>query len=425
MRYPPCVVAPQARQLLVAELLSVGTELTVGETRDTNAGDIARDLAARGVRVGRISAVPDHLDTVTDALASALALADLVVTTGGLGPTPDDLTREAIAALCGETAVADAELEAWLRGLWERRGVAFPEINLKQAWLIPSATPVRNANGTAPGWWVDRPDGRVVVALPGPPREMRPMWRDAVLPRLEARGLGRPIATRTYRLAGIGESQVAALLGEPILRASNPEVATYARAEAVDVRVSAAAEPLVDGRPGRTPGELLAETEAQILAVLGAYVWGRDDDTWADAVGRRLGDLDWTLATIEVGTRGALTTLLAEVPGLVRAESLGRPAESTGDALVRLAEDARRAAGADVGLALVAAPRGGDTGVHAAVVDPAGEHVERRLAFLGGPQGRGRAALAAAHVLLARLAAASVALPGPTEPSTPAHGARR
>ena len=162
-----------------------------------------------------------------------------MVSTGGLGPTPDDLTREAIAAACGETPAVDPDLAAGCASCGAGAGMDFPESNLKQAWLLPSATALPNPNGTAPGWFVTRPDGRVIVALPGPPREMRPMWADEVLPRLHRSGLGADVATRTYRLAGIGESQVAERLGEAVLRATNPVVATYARVEAVDVRISA------------------------------------------------------------------------------------------------------------------------------------------------------------------------------------------
>ena len=104
---------------------------------------------------------------------------------------------------------------AWLEDLWARRGMPFPAVNRKQAWLIPSAVGLPNPNGTAPGWWVDRPDGRVIAVLPGPPREMRPMWHDHVLPRLAERGVGADLDVRTLRLHGIGESQVAELLCEP------------------------------------------------------------------------------------------------------------------------------------------------------------------------------------------------------------------
>jgi nicotinamide-nucleotide amidase len=118
------------RRILTAELLSIGSELTVGETRDTNAGDLARSLTAIGVAVERIQALPDRLEPVRDAISSAMDRADVVVTTGGLGPTPDDLTREAVAAALEQTPAVDPELEDWLRSMWERRGLPFPEMNL-------------------------------------------------------------------------------------------------------------------------------------------------------------------------------------------------------------------------------------------------------------------------------------------------------
>jgi nicotinamide-nucleotide amidase len=116
-------------------VLSVGSELTVGDTRDTNAGDLARSLTALGISIRRLQAVPDDLATVRAAFAEAATAADLVVSTGGLGPTPDDLTREAISAAVGEEPVVDPDLERWLRELWARRGIPFPSMNLKQAWL--------------------------------------------------------------------------------------------------------------------------------------------------------------------------------------------------------------------------------------------------------------------------------------------------
>src|SRR6185369_4301287 len=144
-------------------------------------------------------------EAVTGAFREALSRADLVISTGGLGPTPDDLTREAVAALLGETPVADPAIETWLRDLFERRSLPFPEANRKQAWLIPSAESIPNGNGTAPGWLLSAPGDKVIVILPGPPREMRPMW-EWVVARLDSRGLGRPIASVTLRLTGIGES---------------------------------------------------------------------------------------------------------------------------------------------------------------------------------------------------------------------------
>jgi nicotinamide-nucleotide amidase len=403
---------PASRRILSVELLSVGTELTVGDTRDTNAGELAHALTALGVRVGRLTALPDDLDVVTEAYLGALARTDLVISTGGLGPTPDDLTREAIAAACGEVPVVDPDLEAWLRELWSRRGMPFPELNLKQAWLIPSAVPLPNPNGTAPGWFVTRADGRVIVALPGPPREMRPMWTDHALPRLRELGLGADVAARTYRLTGIGESQVAERLGEALLRASNPIVATYARVEAVDVRISAvaterqAAEALVD------------EAAATVLDLVGEHVWASGETTWSEAIGERLTALGWTLAAVEIGTAGSLVALLGDAPWFRFDETIAleapaahaHPPMTTGvtpegadaddDDLLRFARRARELGGAEVGVAVRTRAGTGDTAVSIAVSHPSAERKVRRIVFLTGPLGRTRSALAAAAFLL-------------------------
>lgn len=393
--------ATPRRPILTAELLSIGSELTVGETRDTNGGDIARALTGAGAGVKRIQALPDELGAVTEAFAAALTRVDLVVSTGGLGPTPDDLTREAIAAACGEATTVDGSLESWLRGLWARRRMAFPELNLKQAWLIPSATAIPNPNGTAPGWWVDRPDGRVIVALPGPPREMRPMWDAWALPRLLERGLGRETAVRVLRLTGIGESQVADVLGDEMLRAANPVVATYARADAVDVRIAATAEAPRDGADGRAADEIADAAQAAVIAALGDHVWARGATTWPEAIGEVARRLGWRVATVEIGIGGALTALFGGSDWVARAES--RATRDDGESLEAIAVRARVGAGADVGLAAEAAAHGDDTTVTVAVVTPRTTHTERRVAFLGGAQGRSRAALAAAAVLLTQL----------------------
>jgi nicotinamide-nucleotide amidase len=416
------------RRLLTAELLSIGSELTVGETRDTNAGELARSLTEAGVTVTRITALPDRLEVVTAAFADALRRSDLVISTGGLGPTPDDLTRESIAAVVRESPTVDGGLEAWLRELWARRDMPFPELNLKQAWLIPSARALPNPHGTAPGWFVSRPDGRIVVALPGPPREMRPMWSDEALPRLRARGLGADIAVRTYRLMGIGESQVADMLGEALLRRGNPEVATYARADAVDVRVSAVGQPGDDESPA-IGAQALVEGAARIVEErLGEHIWASGQTTWSEAIGQRLAELGWRLAIVEIGTGGQLTALLGDVEWLAFGESIAPdapPAQAHGTSARDLLAYARRGAeigGCAVGLAVRTRERKGDTAVSVAVVTPAGEHLERRMAFLGGRQGRIRAALVGASVLLTTLRGVA---PSASEPNRPEPADRR
>jgi nicotinamide-nucleotide amidase len=392
--------ARAGRAIVTAELLAIGTELTVGETTDTNSGELARSLVGMGVRIVRISNLPDDLASVVDALRTALGRADLVVTTGGLGPTPDDLTREAVAEACGEQPVVDEATLEWLRGLWARRRQPFPETNLKQAWVLPSGSNLANPHGTAPGWWVDRPDGRVIVTLPGPPREMRPMWANEVGPRLAARGVGLESVIRTLRLTGIGESLVAERLGEPLLRAANPIVATYARQEAVDVRISAHAE------TGVRADELADAAEVAVRAALDEFIWATGDTTWAGAVAAALDARGWTLATVESGTYGALVALLQGVEAVRRSEvRSGGPATAGKDEASDLAdaERAREAAGADVGVAVRASAAGDDTAVHVAVITPDRRRAERRLVFLRGSVGADRSAIAGAAVLLAVL----------------------
>jgi nicotinamide-nucleotide amidase len=398
------------RRILTAELLSIGSELTVGETRDTNAGDLARSLTGLGVAVERIQALPDRLTTVRDAMASGIDRADLVVTTGGLGPTPDDLTREAVAAALGQTPSVDPELERWLRSMWDRRGLPFPEMNLKQAWLIPGATALPNPNGTAPGWWVERPDGGLVVCLPGPPREMQPMWADHVLPRLGSRGAGADIASRTLRLAGIGESQLADLLGEDLLRAPDPVVATYARADAVDIRISSTDEGArtEGGAPSVPAAERVAAMTDRIRALVGDHVWAEGDTTWPEAVEAALKEHGLSLAVVEVATGGSLATLLGDRPWLRFTESLAgdapaAAAHSNPVGLEALARRAMEVGGASVGVGVRARRRGADTAVSVVVVGPAWVHFERRIVFLGGSNGRLRSALAAVHILLTEI----------------------
>ena len=405
--YAPAVTTHHerpGRPIHAAELLAVGSELTAGETRDTNGGELARALSLRGVTVRRITALPDDLARVTAAFGEALADVDLVVATGGLGPTPDDLTREALAAAIGEVPAVDPAQEAWLRALFERRGMALPEVNLKQAWLIPSATAIPNPNGTAPGWWVERPDGRIAVLLPGPPRELRAMWRDWVVPRLLERGLGDGRVVRTLRTYGIGESHVAELLGEDDAPGGEPggrHVRPGRLARRADLRGRrhgrhgarhAAGGRGAAGRRGGHPRDPCRPRAHRRRHVLGGP--------------RRRGDgaRGVRFAIVEAGTHGSLGALLAEVPSLEREVAHG-PAVARDVAAWPVEDEAlaiARDSGVDIGLALVAHTDGSQTLLRAAVAAPdAGwsRVLDLRL-FQHGPHGRFRAGVAAAAFLV-------------------------
>ncbi|HET7028225.1 MAG TPA: molybdopterin-binding protein [Candidatus Limnocylindrales bacterium] len=386
-----------ARRLERAELLAVGSELTTGETRDTNAGDLARSLSEHGLRVTRLIELPDEQTTVADAVRDALGRADLVVVTGGLGPTPDDLTRESIGAALGETPSVDPALERWVRGLWQRRRLPFPESNIKQAWLIPSASAIPNDHGTAPGWWVDAPDGRVIVALPGPPREMHAMWEVGVLPRLRRRAFGRPRVTRTFRLTGIGESQAADAIGRDLLAAEHPLVATYARPDSVDVRVTAFAD------DDDTARRIVESAVATIEAAVGEHVWAEGSATWADVVEAELSRTGRRLRIDETGTNGALVALLGGVGRLVGAAV--RPLGSTA-ATTPIDTFEASAVGRDVvnvALTAGATGEGGDLAVSLLIRGDGITVDELGVAFLRDDQGRARAAVFASWALVRAL----------------------
>jgi nicotinamide-nucleotide amidase len=363
-------------------MLAIGAELLAGETRDTNSGEIAGNLTGLGVEVRRMTQLPDDRSVITAAVSSALERVDLVVTSGGLGPTPDDLTREGIADALGQEPRVDPEIEAWLRGLWAKRDLPFSDVNLKQAWLLPSASALANPHGTAPGWWVERGD-QVVIALPGPPRELRPMWHDEALPRLQGRGLGVDRAARTLRLTGIGESTVVDLIGKELLEHANPRMATYARADSVDVRVSAT------GDATTSADQLVREAVDSLSPRIDAYVFAHDDETWPEALGRRLGSRQ--LATAESGTGGYVGHLLGSAPFLCHAEN---DREVAADA-ASLAEQVRTRSGAEVGLAAVAHESGDDMRVDVAVDTSTRRWQATHSVFRGGDAGRRRAANAA------------------------------
>ncbi|GGK24181.1 CinA-like protein [Deinococcus malanensis] len=348
--------------MLLAEIISVGTELLFGEIVDSNAAFLARELGARGLTLHRKTVLGDNLERVTDAVRLALSRADLVILGGGLGPTDDDLTREAIAAALNETPAEDPDLIAWLEGLYSARGRVMPQINRKQAWLIPSAEALPNPVGTAPGWYV-RTAGKVIVALPGPPREMHTMWRKQVLPRLPLPV--RALQATTVHTQGIGESQLAELLGD-LTRQANPSVATYARKTGVDVRVAASADTPEAAR------ELAAPVLEQVRQILARWIWGEGADTLAGAVTHVLAGR--SLGVIEAGSAGALCTLLADEPTFLDAAvtqdhrrliTLGlTPVTLHAQGLVseqaarELAAGAREHLGAEVGLAVVTAVQG-------------------------------------------------------------------
>jgi nicotinamide-nucleotide amidase len=290
-----------------AEVLSIGTEILLGEIVDTNAQFIAARLPALGVDLYFKAVVGDNLDRLTETIGRARERSDVVICTGGLGPTEDDLTREAICAVLGEEPHVDPDLEATLRGFFERRGYAMPERNVKQCWLIPSARAIPNPRGTAPGWWVER-DGKVIVAMPGPPTEMTRMWDNEVAPELLRRNPGSVLITRTLKTAGVGEGTVDEMVSD-LLKSQNPSIGIYARADGVHLRIAAKAP--VEEEAWR----LIRPVEEELRAIMGPAIWGADDDTFESVVGDMLRQRRLRLATMESCTGGLLASTITDVPG--------------------------------------------------------------------------------------------------------------
>jgi len=289
-----------------AEILSCGTEMLLGQITDTNATFLAQSLSALGVDLYFVSQVGDNLGRIVETLRRAWERSELIVMTGGLGPTEDDLARESISALLGETMQVDADLEAHLRGWFGARNIKMPERNVKQATLISSAQALPNPRGTAPGWWVEK-DGHIIVAMPGVPHEMYLMWEEEAIPRLKPY-TGGLIFTRVLRVSGLGESTVEERI-DSLIHSSNPTVATYAKSDAIDVRITAKAETAEEAER-----EVLV-MEERVRGLLGYHIFGINKETLQSVIGDYLRDRQQTLAIMESLTGGLLSSAITDVAG--------------------------------------------------------------------------------------------------------------
>lgn len=288
-----------------AEILSCGTELLLGHITDTNATYLAQSLSALGIDLYFVSQVGDNQGRIVETLKRAWERSDLIVMTGGLGPTEDDLARESISALLGETMQVDPTLENELRTYFSNRRARMPERNVKQATLIPSAKVLPNPVGTAPGWWVEK-DGHIIVAMPGVPREMYRMWEQEAIPRLRPY-TGGLIFTQILRVSGLGESAVEERLVS-LIHSNNPTIATYAKSDAIDVRITAKADTSEEAEC------LVSDMEVQVRQILGHHIFGTNKETLQSVVGSLLQARNQTLAVMESFTGGLLSSVITDVP---------------------------------------------------------------------------------------------------------------
>jgi nicotinamide-nucleotide amidase len=290
-----------------AEIISIGTEILLGDILDTNVNYVAQRLPALGIDLYFTHQIGDNEARLVELLRLAWSRSDLILCTGGLGPTEDDVTRDAIAAVLGETPEVEPRLEEELRAWFGRRGAYMPERNLKQAWLTPSTQAIPNPRGTAPGWWSEK-DGHIIIAMPGPPAEMGRMWDKEVSPRLRERATGSVIISRTIKTVGLGEGTVDEMVSD-LLKGTNPSIGVYSKADGIHLRLTAKAPVAAEAEA------LIVPVQAEVERILGQAVWGYDDDTMEIAVGRIIRDRGLTLATMESATGGLLASTVTDAPG--------------------------------------------------------------------------------------------------------------
>ncbi len=290
-----------------AYILSIGSELLLGHITDTNATFLAQELTASGIELVHVTSTGDDFEELVATMKSAISQVDVVICSGGIGPTDDDLTREAIAAVVGETPAIDSELLADLKGFFAGRGQAMPERNAKQAWRIPSSEILPNPVGTAPGWFVTVPGDapKYFVTMPGVPREMFRMWKEQALPRIRDRSGQQVIDTIVIKTIGIGESAAEQELHDLVV-AGNPIVATYAKDDGVHVMVSAIGDDVTETRERRD------RAVAEVDRILGQYQWGTDTDTLERVLANALATSHEKMGIVERGTGGSFAGLLAK-----------------------------------------------------------------------------------------------------------------
>ncbi|MFO1538518.1 MAG: competence/damage-inducible protein A [Actinomycetota bacterium] len=349
------------------DVLAIGTELLLGQIVDTNSSWLGEQLAEAGIDTYDHRKVGDNLGRMVRALRDLLEEADAVIVCGGLGPTPDDVTREAIAEVMGVELERREELIAVIREMFGSRGREMPENNLRQADIPAGAAPIPNPIGTAPGilaaFSLDGRD-RVVYAVPGVPYEMHRMVREHVLPDLLARsGAQSVIRSRSLKTWGTSESGLAEMIAHRVDAQQNPTIAFLARGiEGLYVRMTAKAGTEADAQA------LLDAEDAELRKILGELVFGIDDETMESTVLGQCRDRGWTLGVAESLTGGLIGARLANVPGAssvfrgsvasyateVKRSVLGVTAERvvSEECAVQMAEAAQRVLGADVGIGI-------------------------------------------------------------------------
>ena len=356
-----------------AEIIAVGTELLLGQIVNTNARDLASGLSDCGVIVYYQTVVGDNPGRLKQAIADAYERVDLVILTGGLGPTKDDLTKEIVAEYFGKKLVLDKPSLDRIQGYFDRMGREMNETNKKQAYMPEGCIILENSCGTAPGLIVEE-GGKIAILLPGPPKEMNPMFEEKVKPWLSGK-TGSTIKSRTLKMTDIGESNMAAEVSD-LMEGENPTVAPYAKEGESELRITAMAktEDEADG--------LIEPVAKEIYARLGEYIYGEDDTTLVEALVKKLIEKKLTILTAESCTGGLIASEITSVAGSseifgsgyvtyansakvkmlgVKDKTLADHGAVSENTAKEMAEGARAASGADIAVSVtgIAGPGGG------------------------------------------------------------------
>jgi len=359
------------------EIMAIGTELLLGQLVDTNTAFIAQRLAEAGIDVRRAQAVGDNHERIAAVIRDALQRADGVLTTGGLGPTIDDLTKDAVCLAFGLGVELYEPALRRMESMFAAMGRPMPENNRKQAELPAGSIPLDNPNGTAPGFIAFAADGKFVASMPGVPREMKPMLVDRVMPFLRERlGADATIVTRVIHTIGLGESDLDQRIDDLFREGENPKIAVLAHDFRADVKIMAKA-PSIRGAEA-----MIGPLQAEIERRLSSYVFGTDADTPQSVVHDLLQAQGRTLAVAESCTGGRIAAALTSVPGAsksfaggivaygnaVKVAQLGVDAGTierfgavSSEVAEAMARGARERLGADVALSTtgIAGPNGG------------------------------------------------------------------
>lgn len=358
---------------MTAELISVGTELLLGEILNTDAQFLASELSMLGIDVYHQCVVGDNPERLAECFKTALGRADIVIASGGLGPTPDDLTKEIISECMGEKLVLHNESLERMKAYFARVGREMCDNNIKQAMLPENCIVLPNNNGTAPGCIIEK-NGKTAVMLPGPPAELQGMYLESVKPYLELKSENK-LFTRTYHIFGIGESKVAELLSDLMEKSTNPTVAPYAKSGEVYLRIAAKA------KTAEESDAVMKETDGKIRELLGDMIYSTDGKGLPETVFELMREKGLTVSAAESCTGGLFVKLITDFSGSsavlnesyvtyaneakvrllgVDEEAIKRFGVVSAEVARSMAEGVRKRSGADIGVGItgIAGPTG-------------------------------------------------------------------